>query len=127
MLSNERFTDGERPFKQSPFRHDCGGAKRTAPLLLTILGSERAPMFTEDIFFAFVDFFGSFTFEKASMLKIRAEIVARMEDCFLELFALFRIDLTCPEFAMAAQHESVRMIRRQTALEKARVRAGSSQ
>jgi hypothetical protein len=65
----------------------------------------------EEIFFAFVNFFGSFRFEKASMFKICAEIVAQMEDCFLELFALFRIDLTCPEFAAAAQYESVRMMR----------------
>jgi hypothetical protein len=61
------------------------------------------------------------------MFKIRAEIVSQMEDCFLELFALFRIDLTCPEFAAAAQHESVRMMEIQTALENARVRTGSSQ
>jgi hypothetical protein len=61
------------------------------------------------------------------MCKIRAEIVAQMEDCFLELFALFRIYLTCPEFATAAQPESVKMIRIQTALDNARVRAGSSQ
>jgi hypothetical protein len=30
--------------RKVPFRHNCGGAKRTAPLLLTSLGSEGAPM-----------------------------------------------------------------------------------